>query len=326
MSDDKQESTPQSPRFFWRNIGILFSGIAVSILFGAIIWAGYGLFIANTHTTTALARLTNQFNEAQKNTMNAEQSIQQINEALRAQSQLISDVQKTQRTNKEDFFIAEASYLVRLASDSLQYENNVPLAIRLLQSADQDIAKLADPKTYPVRKAFAADLVALQSVPQLDVAGVYAQLAALNAQIDKLSFMMQLPNIRSDASAQENNPALPWWRRALNSLEQALQRIVVIRKNSPDALPFIAPDQQVFLYQNLHAELEKAQWGLLHHQQDVYYSSLLQAANWIKKYAVQDAQMTQQILQNLDQLQKINVRPNVPNLTASLQALKNFQN
>jgi uroporphyrin-3 C-methyltransferase len=335
--NDKQIINPTTEpahprsRFFWRNIGILLAGVSSGILLMVIILASYGLLAINNYFAATLTQLSNRFDEsknmvveAQKTAMSAEQSAQQTNETLKSQAQVIADMQKANRTNKDDFLIAEAFYLIKMANDNLQYENNIPLAIKLVQSANQDIAKISDPKVFSVRQALAADLVTLQSAPQVDTAGVYVRLSALNDQIDKLPLLSQLLNNRPEVSTNVNNEKLPWWRRGLNSMQLALERIVVVRKNLPNAPPFIAPDQQIFLYQNLHMELEKTQWGLLHRQQDVYRLSLLQTINWIKQYAVADSSITKQLLQNLEELQKTDVHPSVPNLTGSLQALQNY--
>ncbi|HSW69992.1 MAG TPA: uroporphyrinogen-III C-methyltransferase [Gammaproteobacteria bacterium] len=328
---EQTNTSPKKPRLFWANMGILLAGAATGIFIAALLWANYTLLGINNHFANALTFLQNNLDEsknkmtdAEKIAMTTQQSLQQTNETLKTQTQIITDLQKTQKNNKDDYLAQEALYLIKLANDSLQYENNVPLAIKLVQSADQDIAKLSDPKVYPVREAIAVDLVALQSAPQVDVAGLYVRLSAISEQIDKLSMKTQLLTSSSAVSADTNNETLSWWRRGLNSIEQALQRIIIVRKNVPNVPPFIAPDQKIFLYQNLQAELEKAQWGLLHHQQEIYRLSLLTASNWIKQYADSSSSVTAQILQNLQQLQLIDIHPSVPNLNNSLQALQNY--
>ena len=312
-------------RSFWGHLGILISGLAASILIAGVLAANYVLLTINRGVVNALNEVKQQVNDAeavvtetQKNAVNAEQNMQQ---SLKAQTQMIADIQKNQQTNKDDFLQGEAYYLLNLAQDSLQYERNTVLAIKLLQSADKDIAKMSDSKAYPIRQAIAADIVALQSVPQVDITGIYVKLAALNEQIDKLPLIPQLNHAATKPS--EVNPTLPWWRRGLDSLQQALQRIVIIRKISSNLPPFVAPDQQVFLYQNLHAEIEKAQWALLHHQPEIYRLSLTQTEQWIKQYADQDSAITKQLLQSLTELQQIDIYPATPDVNSSLQALQN---
>ncbi len=315
--------------FFWGNIGVIISGFAAGILIAMILFVSYALLAINHRLANGLTQLANQVNnvqtamtEAQKTAVNAEQTMEQ---ALKTQSQTIDDIQKNQRTNKDDFLLGEAYYLLKVAHDGLQYERNVQLAIKLLQSADQSIAKISDPKAYPIREALAADIVALQSAPQVDIAGIYAQLTALNEQMDKLPLLSELSNHAATQAAAEADIQASWWRRGLSSLKQAFDRIVVVRKNLPNSLPLIAPDQQVYLYQNLHAEIEKVQWALLHHQPEIYRLSLLQAEQWIKQFAQPDSPITKQLLQNLTQLQQIDINPATPDIVNSLQALQNYQ-
>jgi len=77
--------------------------------------------------------------------------------------------------------------------------------------------------------------------------------------------------------------------------------------------------KKIFLYQNLHAQINYAAWGLLHENTAIYAASLAQASNWIKQYFVQDSQTTQFILQQLTELQKINVKPASTTLSNTLQ-------
>ncbi len=332
MSENETEIPKrQRPRFFWRNLGILCAGVSAAIVVFMFLLASYALLSVNNHFASALSQLTDNVNESknkiddvEKTAMNAAQSVQQNSQALNVQAETIAELRKEQKTSQDDFLINEAYYLVKLANDNLQYENNISMAIKLLQSADQNFTKISSPKTYSVRAAFAADLVALQNVPKVDVTGLYVRLSALNGEIDKLPLIMQLLNKPVEAVVDVNNEELPWWRRGLNSIKDALLRIVIVRKNLPNVPPFIAPDQQTFFYQSLHTELEKAQWGLLHHQQDIYRLSLLQASSWIKQY-VDNSPIKTKFLQDLGELQLIDVHPNVPTLTNSLQALQNYK-
>lgn len=330
MSENETETPKRKRSLFWKNIGILCAGVSTAIFIAMLLLVSYTMLAVNSHFANTISGIANNVNESknkiaeiQKIAMNAEQSVQQNNQAINAQAQVIEELRKEQKTNKDDYLVNEAYFLIKLANDSLQYESNIPLAIKLVQSADQDIAKITDPKMTPVRQALAADLAALQSAPQVDVTGLYARLSALSEQVDKLPLMIQLLNKPAETAANINNENVIWWRRGLNSIKEALLRIVIVRKNVPNAPPFIAPDQQIFLYQNLHTELEKAQWGLLHRQQDIYRLSLLQTANWIKQYAAENTAKTQ-VLQNLSQLQLMDIHPSVPNLNNSLRALQNY--
>lgn len=297
-------------RFGWGSFGILLSGLAASIFVAAIILANYATLTINRQLSDAVVALNNAVTTSNIALNNLEAAVQQ----------------QSRQAKKDDYLAAEAYYLVKLANDSLQYENNPLVAIRLLQSADQTMTKLGnDPNVYAVRKTLAADLATLQSVSAVDVTGVYVRLAAINDQISKLPLLTQLAgNHAAQTATALQDEKLPWWHRGFQSLQQALRQIVIVRKTSPDVPPFITPEEQMFLYQNLYAEIEKAQWALLHRQQEIYRLSLQQAMSWIKQYTQQDAGVTQQVLMNLEQLQQINVQPTMPTVMESLQALQAY--
>lgn len=325
-------TTPRARGLFWNNIGILFSAFAIIVILVSIAMTSYGLIAANACLAKAFKFMVSEFTQSQAEVMTAQksmtdlqQTVQQNSNTLKNQTQSITDLQKSQRTNKEDFLAAEALFLVKLANDHLQFENNVAVAIKLLQSADQDLTSLTDPRINPVREALATDLAALQRTPQVDVSGIYVRLSILSNEVDKLPVVNAFTSSKNIAF-EKTDETLSWWRRGLNSMSQALQHMVIIRNNQPNIPPFITPDQQAFLYQNLMATFEKAEWGLLHRQQVVYQSSLQQAIDWIKRYIVQDSPMTKQVLANLQELQKMNVQPSVPNVTNSQQALRTYLN
>jgi uroporphyrin-3 C-methyltransferase len=336
MSENETEiiHSPKEPKqpvlrsSFWANVGVLFSAFGAIVLVVVMILASYGLLTVSECIARAVSYLTHDVAQLQANVQkdltDIQQTVQQNNTTLKTQADAITELQKLQRTNKDDFLVAEASYLVKLANENLQFQRNIPAAIKLLQSADQNIAKITDTRIYKVREALAKDILALQNAVQVDVTGIYLRLSTLNEQIDKLPILNAFVTAKAQEAFEKNNEKAAWWRRGLNNLSQALQHIVIVRHTQPNVRPFIAADQQVFLYQNLHSELEKAEWGLLHQKSDIYRQSLQQAENWIKQYIVQTSPITEQTIANLQELQKIDINPAVPTVTNSLQLLQTY--
>ena len=70
--------------------------------------------------------------------------------------------------------------------------------------------------------------------------------------------------------------------------------------------------------------MEDAIWGLLHRHAEVYKTSLLRAAAWIKQYFAQEAPETKTMLQEMDALQKENVQPATLNLSNTLQLFDQY--
>ena len=315
-------------RSVWLNIGILCSTMATIVLIAAF-YVGYNRLLkinqdlantANSLNSKVTADQTN-IADLQKAVSNANQNLQT---AMTSQQQAISELRTAATGKKESFGVSEAQYLTNLANDNLQLGDNLPLVIALLQTADQKVRDLADANVLPIRKALATDIAALQAVPPVDLAGVYARLTALNTEVDKLPLPNKRPAATSLTGDATDGQSLSWWRRGLHQSWEALQKIVIVRYNKPDDRPFIPPEQQDFLYLNLHANFAQAMSAVVQRQPDIYRASLQQAAEWIQRYFLTDSPVTQAALAALTQLQTVTLRPALPTLSASLQAFHDY--
>jgi uncharacterized protein HemX/uroporphyrinogen-III synthase len=329
VSNDERhvESSPRRDTS-WVNIGIFFSAFAIVVLI-ATCYIGYNrLLKANQE----LAGITNNLNSKivqdqadiaglQKTVADTAQSIQA---AVTSQQQTIGEIRSAQQGKKESWSVSEAQYLTNLANDNLQIGDNVALVISLLQTSDQKMRDLSDANVLPIRKALAADIAALQAVPAVDLAGVYAQISALNAQVDKLPLPNKRPAVTDAATQSTGDKPLSWWRNGLHQSWETLQKIVIVRYSKPGERPFIPPEQQDYLYQNLHATFEQALSAVVHKQPEICKASLQQAAAWIQQYFLVDSPVTQAELTALTQLQTVTLRPELPNISASLQAFHDY--
>lgn len=306
-------------RWPWATIGILFSAFAVVVMI-VIFYMTNFYYLKNLSNADSAQ---NNAAQLQKEVGILEQQILQLTEDLKTQTQVVNGLRQTQSGyNREEWRVLEAEFLTKLANDKLQLENNLPQAIMLLQSADQEIRNLNDAKFLSIRKALASDIASLQATPQVDVAGIYMRLMAASEQLDKLP----LPNkpAENQVESSTSNESLPWWKRGLRQTWQALRQIVTVRYDPNGTPPLVLPEQQEFLFLNLHAALEKAMWGLLHQQPDIYRASLDQTIHWVKQYFVQDSAITQSVLSNLAQLQAVDIHPAMPKVAASLQAFHEY--
>lgn len=97
-----------------------------------------------------------------------------------------------------------------------------------------------------------------------------------------------------------------------------------IRQHNSEPGPLLSPDEQRYIKQNLRFRLEQAQLAILQHQQAVYKSSLSDARNWIQQYYVMDPLIKKKVLGQMDELLRQDVARPVPDLDASLEALKRY--
>lgn len=142
-----------------------------------------------------------------------------------------------------------------------------------------------------------------------DVTAIYTRLIAVNEQLDQLPLPPTplQPDTTTAPTVDESN--MSWWEIGLNRSLQALQKIVIVRYNENKTAPMILPEERHFLYQSLHAEMQSAIWGVLHRNSAVYHTSLARVMNWVQQYFVQSSPETAALLQELNALQSVDVKP-----------------
>ena len=325
MSDPKTETqTPnvnqKRPRVFWRNTGIFLGTLSFIVVLAVMGYGLYRLFLINQHLAVGVMQTQQQVENVKQDSA---QAMQQMTDALKQQETLIATLREQQTTNQEDMRVLEAEFQVRMANDSLQFDSNVRTAIKLLEQADRELSSIAMPDVMTIRKAIASDLAELKNVTLPDVSSLYLQMSQLIAQVPELPLMSQSVSVPSAEALQDQEKTGSWWKRALASVKLAFQHLVVVRKNNLTQ-PFIAPDQKVVLYQNLQAQLQQAQWALVHQMPVIYQASLNQASVWMKQYVLQESPKTQHMMSELVRLQQINLQPSIPVLTNSLQAFQDY--
>jgi len=217
--------------------------------------------------------------------------------------------------------LVEAEYLVKLANLNLEFERSTPLVINLLKTADQQLAVLGDPTLIHVRQALTNDISALEAAPKLDISGLILKINAISQQIPQLPVLpSKTKSIPANAAAAPIEPSA--WKRSLNAVGHALSNVVVVRHLDQPIEPLLPPQEQVYLILNIQLQLSQAQWAVLHQQPEIYQQSLQQADSWIKQYFLQKETITQSVLQQLAELQNTNVKPVLPNISNSLNAIQ----
>jgi len=205
---------------------------------------------------------------------------------------------------------------------NLQFMNNIPAAIELLVAADHEISQLEGSGLDSIRSALAQDIMHLKSVSEIDYTGLYTRLAALDEEVNNL------PSRRPDSviAPLATTPAIKtvWWQKGLQETWHVLQKMIVVRYHPGGLPPLLAPEQHVYLLQNLHDTLQQSLWAVLNKKQDIYQLSLQRAKTWIQQYFLLDASTTQNIINQLNELAAIQVNPPVLKLDASIQAFQDY--
>jgi uroporphyrin-3 C-methyltransferase len=221
---------------------------------------------------------------------------------------------------RDDWLLAEAQYLTRLANQQLLMAGDAAAAQSLLESADGILAQLDSPRLHDVRAALASDLAAVRAVPRIDVEGIYLRLAALVEQADKL-VIFQLPEREART---EPEPADTWQARLRQGYEAALAKLsdyIIIRRRDEPMQALMDPQWEGLVRQNLRMLLEQAQIALLSGNQLLYRDSLERAQHWVREFFESDEAAARAMSAEIATLAGTNIATDLPDITASVEAL-----
>ena len=227
---------------------------------------------------------------------------------------------------RKDWLLAEAEYLIKLASHRLLLEHDVKTAIIAMEGANTRLAEVGDPSLLKVRKQISKDIQKLKSVPTIDIAGISLALSSLVQTVEKLPLQVPDPDAirqRIDDRTPEKRK-LEDWQSFFVAIWNDLKNLVVIRKHESPVQPMLNADQQFFLVQNLQLRLEQARLALLQGETGVYQERLQEIEKWIPLYFDTKHQLTKSTLDTIAKLRKQDITPELPELTKSYERLENY--
>ncbi len=273
------------------------------------------------------SRLESQIGDDNQQRQQAMQALrndfQQYREEMNATlDKVLKQLASKQQTDTSEWRLAEVEYLLRLANQRLQLERDVEGAMSLLQTADQRLAQIDNPALTPVRRAIQSEIAALESVAQVDRTGLYLELMAQQEQLAKLPLQQDIQ--QQAAEAGDTSPMQGGWQQQLSRFGQELKELVVVRKHDQALEALMTPKQESYLRQNVRLQLEQAQLALLQSNAKLYNASLEKARTLIKRYYDTDNQGVANSLERLAKLADKDVRPELPDISASLQQLRDF--
>jgi uroporphyrin-3 C-methyltransferase len=221
---------------------------------------------------------------------------------------------------RDDWLLAEAQYLTRLASQQLLMAGDAAAAQSLLENADGILLQLDDVRLHDARAAVAVDLAAVRAIPRIDVEGFYLRLAALAEQADKL-VIFELPEREAQPGPA---PADTWRARLRQGYEAALAKLsdyIIIRRRDEPMQALMDPQWERLVRQNLRMLLEQAQIALLSGNQLLYRDSLERAQHWVREFFESDEAAARAMSQEIAALAQTNIAIDLPDISASVEAL-----
>jgi uroporphyrin-3 C-methyltransferase len=296
------------------------------------------LNVANSATQQAISTQQADFTNNQ----------QRMDEALVTALESMAKTQLDQGKVLPQWQLAEAEYLLRLASQRLAMEQASESAIALLKAADIIIRDSEQVGTYGIRRAIAEDLAALTSVPSVDVEGVYAQLSALSGLAAQLTFIPPRSEplsklVAADTTPQassvmisEASPAVvgtvvSWtdtlWQGTKDvgaNVWGELKQLVKVQSRTKGDQQLLTPAAELLVRMRIEMALSQTQVALLRRQQTIYDQSLVGVKQLLSQYYRSGDAVAQAMHAQIDALDDVKVLTNMPNISGSLVALQGF--
>ncbi|WP_314421697.1 uroporphyrinogen-III C-methyltransferase [Pseudescherichia vulneris] len=337
------ETTPQPEKTEKKDRAIKTSLALSAIAIAIALAAGVGLYgwvkqqtstqSANSDALVSQITALQKAQETQKTQF--EGIIKQQSEALAAAErqqaeqnkqldELSQKVATISGTDAKTWLLAQADFLVKLAGRKLWSDGDVTTAAALLKSADASLADMNDPSLIAARRAITDDVASLSGVAQVDYDGIILKVNQLSNQIDNL----RLADNNDDDAPMDNDSSelsssLSEWRVNLQkSWHNFMDSFITVRRRDETAVPLLAPNQDIYLRENIRSRLLVAAQAVPRHQEETYKQALDNVSSWVRAYYDTDDASTKAFLEEVDKLSQQNITMELPDSLQSQPILE----
>ncbi|MFY2739623.1 uroporphyrinogen-III C-methyltransferase [Pseudocitrobacter faecalis] len=336
---EAQKSTDAEKKSGGAKTSLVLSGVAIAIALAA----GVGLYgwgkQQAVNQTTANDTLANQLvtlqkaQDDQKTQFDAllKQQAAQLAEAQNQRDALAKQLDEVQQkvaaisgTDAKTWLLAQSDFLVKLAGRKLWSDQDVTTAAALLKSADASLADMNDPSLISARRAITEDIASLGAVSQVDYDGIILKVNQLANQVDNLRLAdNNTDDSPMDADSDELSTSIGEWRVNLQkSWQNFMDSFITIRRRDETAVPLLAPNQDIYLRENIRSRLLVAAQAVPRHQEETYKQALDNVSTWVRAYYDTDDATTKSFLDDVDKLSQQSITMNVPETLQSQPILE----
>ena len=277
--------------------------------------------------TTQLAQLESANKATQNKIAQVEELINaKSHELVGLQSQINKVSAQANAQQPTDWLFSEADFLLNNPLRKLVLDNDVDTAVSLLKLADETLAKVNNSQSAAIRSAINQDLKQLLSVAGVDQNAVMQKLSQLANTVDELPVLDV--NFGDDQNATKLSDSLSdWAENAEKSATSFLNHFIRISpKHGADRKELLAPNQDIYLRENIRLRLQLAIMAVPRQQNELYKQSLEAVASWIRSYFDTNAEVTQSFLKSVDELSEVSIYVDVPSQLQSLSMLDKYLN
>ncbi len=217
--------------------------------------------------------------------------------------------------DKNDWQLAEVEYLMRVAQHKLILQDDFEGAAITLQAASDKIALTGDPGLLPVRVMISEEIADLKTRKRPDLVGMTLILAQLARQVRELQ-----PGFAVRVDAAPAAPAVKEPQNWLDKIDQFVDSLISVRYE--DAAPTEVEANVINVGETLEDNLKLARWAVLDRDAYQYAQLIEQSLRLVREFYDLDNAANNDFIRQLQDLQKTQLRPEKPAITASLRELQ----
>lgn len=237
---------------------------------------------------------------------------------LEESDQAVARLNETVEGGRTRVQLAAVEQLLLMANDRLLLAHDAVSALRALDLADQRLARLSDPRLYPVREALALERAALTALVLPDTTGFALALGDIQKRAATLPLRVHVP-------AHFETPPEPVPEGSgsfLGAVRNALSSIFALRRDARGPARLLAPDEAALVGQILELKLEGARLALLARDGLAFRELTGAARDWVtRNYDTTDRDV-RFALQELERLHAQTLAPAPPDISRSLALLR----
>jgi uroporphyrin-3 C-methyltransferase len=246
-----------------------------------------------------------------------------LSEVALQRSQLDELMQSLSRSRDENL-VVDIESAIRLALQQAQLTGSVEPLRAALKTAEQRVARAAQPRLANLQRAIVRDLGRINATTVSDTPALLHQLDELVSLSDELPLANEVAKAGTATGSlkpQGDDGVASWWLRSLQVAADELRALVrVSRIENPEAV-LLTPEQSFFLRENLKLKLLNARLGLLARQLNAARSDLASATVSLNRYFDPASRKTQAAAALLKQMQQQMKTLELPRVDDTLAAL-----
>ena len=343
LSEDKANATKNATSFYSSLKVYLIAGISAIL----VLTIGFSIWVYDK--SNSQKDLTNQFQLLINEDINrlverADEMDSRVRESLAEMDKLRSKNLDLERkvlsqgsrliqmgiNPKDEWILAEALYLSRLATQRLLIERSSESAIALLLEADKLLLKFDDANLAHVRNALSKEIASLRTLNKIDAQGIIFELNAISEEVNKLS-ILNLLSTQKDTSKTDNKEEVEnlenkkqlslgkFFRNFGEQLEDAIK----VRRFDSDIQPLITEHDLSVVRNNIDLHFQQAIYSVMREEKDLFELSLKNIVADLKNYFHMNPKSSN-LLQRIQQISLLSIEQKLPKIGYSSELLNSY--